>query len=46
MTTTGSAIFFDGVTSAHVINGLVPHALLLEVLTEEGVGTMFSNATA
>ena len=36
----------DGVTSAHIISGLVPHALLLEVLTEQGVGTMFSNAAA
>jgi len=36
----------DGAASAHIINGLVPHALLLEVLTEEGVGTMFSNVLA
>ncbi|HKR98460.1 MAG TPA: acetylglutamate kinase [Candidatus Dormibacteraeota bacterium] len=35
----------DGVGSAHIISGLVPHALLLEVLTEQGVGTMFSNAS-
>jgi acetylglutamate kinase len=29
-----------GVKSAHVIDGRVPNALLLEVLTSEGVGTM------
>ena len=29
-----------GVASAHVIDGRVPHALLVEVLTDSGVGTM------
>ncbi|MCF8529663.1 MAG: acetylglutamate kinase [Candidatus Nanopelagicales bacterium] len=29
-----------GVPRAHVIDGRVPHALLVEVFTEEGVGTM------
>jgi len=29
-----------GVTSAHVLDGRVPHALLLEVFTTDGVGTM------
>ena len=29
-----------GVASAHVIDGRVPHALLLEVFTDSGVGTM------
>jgi acetylglutamate kinase len=29
-----------GVASSHVIDGRVAHALLLEVLTNEGVGTM------
>ena len=28
-----------GVTSAHIIDGRVAHAVLLEVLTDEGVGT-------
>jgi acetylglutamate kinase len=28
------------VASAHVIDGRVPHALLVEVLTDSGVGTM------
>jgi acetylglutamate kinase len=30
----------NGVTSVHIIDGRVEHALLLEVLTDEGVGTM------
>jgi acetylglutamate kinase len=29
-----------GVGSAHVINGATPHALLIELLTDRGVGTM------
>ncbi|MBT3644723.1 MAG: acetylglutamate kinase, partial [Gammaproteobacteria bacterium] len=29
----------NGVTSAHIIDGRVAHAVLLEVLTNEGVGT-------
>jgi acetylglutamate kinase len=29
----------EGVRSVHIINGGVPSALLLEVLTAEGVGT-------
>ncbi|MDA8044419.1 MAG: acetylglutamate kinase [Actinomycetota bacterium] len=29
-----------GVASAHVIDGSAPHALLLEIFTHEGVGTM------
>ena len=29
-----------GVPTAHVIDGRVPHALLLEIFTDEGVGTM------
>lgn len=31
------------VASAHIIDGRVPHALLLEVFTDEGVGTLISN---
>jgi acetylglutamate kinase len=30
----------NGVKTAHIIDGRVPHALLLEVLTDEGVGTV------
>lgn len=29
-----------GVNSVHVIDGRVPHSLLLEILTDQGVGTM------
>jgi acetylglutamate kinase len=32
----------DGATAAHIIDGRVPHALLLELLTSAGVGTMFT----
>jgi len=32
----------NGVQSSHIIDGRVEHALLLEVLTNEGVGTMIS----
>jgi len=31
-----------GVPRAHILNGTVPHALLLEVFTDEGVGTMIA----
>ncbi len=30
----------SGVNSVHIIDGRVPHALLLEILTDAGVGTM------
>ncbi|HEX2648493.1 MAG TPA: acetylglutamate kinase [Burkholderiales bacterium] len=32
-----------GVKSCHIIDGRVPHALLLEVLTDEGVGTLIKS---
>ena len=32
-----------GVTSSHIIDGRVPHAILLEVFTDEGVGTLITN---
>ncbi|NLA88548.1 MAG: acetylglutamate kinase [Alcaligenaceae bacterium] len=31
-----------GVNSVHIIDGRVPHSLLLEILTNEGVGTMIT----
>ncbi len=34
----------SGVGSAHVIDGRVEHALLLEVLTNQGIGTLISNS--
>ncbi len=32
-----------GVNSAHIIDGRVPHAVLLEVFTDRGIGTLISN---
>lgn len=32
-----------GVTSAHIIDGRVPHATLLELFTDTGVGTLITN---
>ena len=32
-----------GVASAHIIDGRVPHAVLLEIFTDEGVGTLITN---
>lgn len=31
-----------GVSNAHIINGTVPHSLLLELLTDSGIGTMIT----
>ena len=31
-----------GVNSAHIIDGRVPHAVLLEIFTDEGVGTLIT----
>jgi len=31
-----------GVSHAHILNGTIPHALLLEIFTNEGVGTMIT----
>ncbi len=36
----------DAAEAAHIIDGRVPHALLLELLTAEGVGTMFARGAA
>lgn len=33
-----------GVHRAHIINGTTPHALLLELLTDKGIGTMIDQA--
>ena len=32
-----------GARAAHIIDGRVPHAVLLEIFTDEGVGTLISN---
>ena len=34
-----------GIPAAHIINGTMPHALLLELLTDHGVGTMMKPST-
>ena len=31
----------NGVERAHIIDGRVPHAVLMEILTDSGIGTMF-----
>ena len=33
----------SGVTSAHIIDGRVAHAALLEIFSDEGIGTQISN---
>ncbi|ETF03125.1 acetylglutamate kinase [Advenella kashmirensis W13003] len=33
----------NGVNSVHVVDGRVPHCLLLEILTDKGVGTMITS---
>ncbi|GAA6151187.1 acetylglutamate kinase [Pseudoteredinibacter isoporae] len=35
-----------GVTSAHIIDGRVAHAVLLEIFTDTGVGTLITNSKA
>jgi len=35
--------FASGVKKAHIIDGRVPHALLIELFTDEGIGTMLTN---
>ncbi len=32
-----------GVNSAHIIDGRVPHATMLEIFTDQGIGTLFTN---
>ena len=33
----------SGVTSVHIINAMTPHALLVELFTDEGLGTMITS---
>ena len=33
----------DGVVSAHIIDGRVPHAVILEIFTDAGVGTLITS---
>ncbi|MGL5940158.1 MAG: hypothetical protein ACRC2S_07180 [Waterburya sp.] len=30
----------QGVRAAHILDGRLPHSLLLEILTDEGIGSM------
>ena len=32
----------NGVNYAHIVDGRVPHAVLLEILTQKGVGTLIN----
>jgi acetylglutamate kinase len=32
-----------GVNSAHIIDGRVPHATMLEIFTDQGIGTLITN---
>jgi acetylglutamate kinase len=33
----------NGVNACHIIDGRVPHAVLLEILTNEGIGTLIKS---
>ena len=35
-----------GVGSAHILDGRIPHVLLLEVFTDSGIGTMITKESA
>jgi len=35
----------NGVRRAHILDGRIPHVLLLEIFTDEGIGTMISGGT-
>jgi acetylglutamate kinase len=32
----------NGVGSAHILDGRIPHVLLLEIFTDSGIGTMIT----
>ncbi len=34
----------NGVKSSHIVDGRVPHAVMLEIFTDEGVGTLITNS--
>jgi len=36
----------NGVHSAHILDGRIPHVLLLELFTDHGIGTMITEASA
>ena len=33
-----------GVKRVHIINGTIPHPIILEIFTDKGIGTMFEGA--
>ncbi len=33
----------NGVTSAHLLDGRIPHVALLEIFTDAGIGTMITD---
>ena len=33
----------EGVTGVHIIDGRIPHCLLLEIFTKTGIGTMIKS---
>ena len=33
----------SGVRRAHILDGRIPHVLLLEIFTDDGIGTMVAN---
>jgi acetylglutamate kinase len=35
-----------GVKKAHIIDGRLPHAILIELFTDEGIGTMISGGSS
>ena len=35
--------FREGVKKVHIVDGRIPHVLLLELLTDQGVGTMMAS---
>ena len=35
----------NGVRRAHILDGRIPHVLLLEIFTDEGIGTMVAMTT-
>ena len=36
----------SGVASAHIIDGTLPHAVMLEIFTDSGIGTLISSSQA
>jgi acetylglutamate kinase len=41
---TGVCVLDNGIEAVHIINGKMPHALLLAIFTDEGLGTCIGNS--